>query len=78
MWAPAIFASSGLHTPQAITTTSASITPREVCTRRMRPCSTSIPLTSVFANTCRPPESIPRSRMIVPARRESTTETVGQ
>ena len=78
MWAPAIFASSGLHTPHAITTTSASIAPREVCTRRMRPCSTSIPLTSVFANTCRPPESIPRSRMIVPARRESTTETVGQ
>ena len=34
--------------------------------------------TSVFANTCRPPESIPRSRMIVPARSESTTETVGQ
>ena len=44
----------------------------------MRPCSTSIALTSVFANTWRPPESIPRSRMIVPARRESTTETVGQ
>ena len=78
MCAPAIAASSGLQTPQAITTTSASITPREVCTRLMRPCSTSMPLTSVFANTCRPPESMPRSRMIVPARRESTTETVGQ
>ncbi len=78
MWAPAMRASSGLHTPQAITTVSASIVPREVWTRRMRLPSTSIPLTSVLANTCRPPEAIPCSRMIVPAWSESTTETVGQ
>ena len=78
MWAPAMRASSGLQTPQAITTVSASIAPRDVCTRLIRPPSTSMPLTSVFAKTCRPPESIPRSRMIVPARSESTTETVGQ
>ena len=37
MCAPAIPASSGLQTPHAITTVSASIVPRDVCTRRMRP-----------------------------------------
>ena len=47
MCAPAMRASSGLQTPQAITTVSASIVPREVCTRLIRPCSTSMPLTSV-------------------------------
>ena len=78
MCAPAMFASSGLQTPQAITTVSASIVPREVWTLRMRPCSTSIPRISVFAKTVSPPDSTPRSRMIVPARSESTTDTVGQ
>ena len=43
MCAPAIFASIGLQTPQAITTVSASIVPRDVWTRLMRPCSTSMP-----------------------------------
>ena len=43
MCAPAMRASSGLQTPHAITTVSASIAPREVCTRLMRPCSTSMP-----------------------------------
>ena len=71
-------ASSGLQTPQAITTVSASIVPREVCTRLIRPCSTSMPLTSVAGNTPSAPASTARSRMIVPARSESTTETVGQ
>src|SRR3954452_22078485 len=41
--APAIRASSGLHTPQAIATTSASTSPAVVPTRRTRPRSTSIP-----------------------------------
>ncbi len=77
MCAPAIRASSGLQTPHAITTVSASIVPREVWTRRMRPRSTSRPLTSVPANTLSAPDSVARSRMIVPARSESTTPTPG-
>ena len=44
--APAIFASFGLHTPHAITTVSASMSPPVVRTRRIRPCSTSMPTTS--------------------------------
>ena len=77
MWAPAIRASSGLHTPQAITTVSASIVPFDVSTRRIRPPSTPRACTSVFARTVSAPASIARSRMIVPARSESTTPTPG-
>ncbi len=76
--APAIRASFGLHTPQAMTTTSVSTSPAVVRTRRTRPPSTSMPVTSVFASTVRRPDSCPRSRMIVPARRESTTPTDGE
>jgi hypothetical protein len=77
MCAPAIRASSVLHTPHAITTTSASIDPRDVCTRRMRPRSTSSPAVSVFASTVRAPDPTACSRINVPARRESTTPTPG-
>jgi hypothetical protein len=77
MCAPAMRARSGLQTPHAMTTVSVSIVPFEVSTRRMRPPSTSIPSTSVFASTVSPPDSTPRSRMIVPARSESTTPTPG-
>ena len=77
MCAPAIPASSGLQTPHATTTVSASIVPFEVSTRRIRPPSTPRPWTSVFGRTVRPPDSIARSRMIVPARSESTTPTPG-
>jgi len=75
--APAIRASMGLQTPQAITTTSASMSPPVVRTRRTRPPSTSIPSTSVFANTESRPDSCPLPRMMVPAWRESTTPTDG-
>ena len=75
--APAIRASFGLQTPQAMTTTSASMSPPVVRTRRTRPCSTSIPSTSVLAIVVSAPASCARSRMSVPARSESTTPTVG-
>jgi hypothetical protein len=65
----------GLHTPQAITTYSASTSPRFVRTRFTRPPSTSIPSTSVFADTAAAPVSCACSRMSVPARSESTTPT---
>jgi hypothetical protein len=77
MDAPAMRASFGLQTPQAMTTMSASTSPSVVRTRRTRPLSTSIPTTSVLADTVSRPDSCPRSRMIVPARRESTTPTDG-
>jgi hypothetical protein len=73
--APAMRASPGLHTPQATTTTSDSTSPRVVRTRATRPCSTSMPRTSVFAATVSAPDSCARSRMSVPARSESTTLT---
>ena len=76
--APAIRASFGLQTPQAMTTISVSTSPAVVRTPRTRPPSTSMPSTSVFAKTERRPDAWPRSRMIVPARRESTTPTVGE
>ena len=75
--APAIAATAGLHTPQQTTTVSASMSPSLVRTRRMRPCSTSRPVTSTVATTCRAPSSRARSRMMVPARSESTTPTDG-
>jgi len=63
--------------PQAITTVSASTSPESVRTRRMRPSTTSNPRISTPARTVRAPISWARSRMIVPARNESTTPTVG-
>ena len=77
MEAPAMRASFGLQTPHAMTTTSVSTSPSVVRSPRTRPLSTSIPSTSVFANTASFPADWPRSRMIVPARRESTTPTDG-
>ena len=76
MDAPAIRAMRGLQAPQAITMMSASKSPLVVLTRVARPCSTSIPRTSVLAETFMP-ASIARSRMIVPARSESTTPAPG-
>jgi hypothetical protein len=76
MLAPAIRAIRGLQAPHATTTRSASMSPRVVRTRLTRPCSTSNPSTSVFAATVIP-ASIARSRMIVPARSESTTPAPG-
>ena len=67
MCAPAIAASSGLQTPQATTTVSASIVPFDVSTRRIRPPSTPRAWTSVFGRTVIPPDSMPCWRMIVPA-----------
>ncbi len=75
--APAIFAIRGLQTPQAITTTSASIVPASVWTRRTRPASTSMPVTSTPAATVRAPSSCAFWRMSVPAWSESTTPTAG-
>ena len=77
MDAPAMRAIRGLHTPHAMTTVSASMEPPSVWTRRMRPCSTSRPVTSTPAVIVRAPSACARSRMIVPARSESTTSTPG-
>src|SRR3954452_4749792 len=77
MCAPAILASFGLHTPQAMTTVSASMSPPVVRTRLMAPSSTSRPVTSTVGTTVSAPVSRARSRMIVPARSESTTPTDG-
>ena len=76
--APAMRARRGLQTPQAITTISASTSPRSVRTRRTRPPSTSMPSTSVLADTVSAPAPCACSRSRVPARSESTTLTVGQ
>ena len=75
--APAIRAMRGLHTPQATTTVPASMSPLSVRTRVIRPSTTSSPVTSVAAEIVRAPISTARSRMIVPARSESTTPTDG-
>ena len=81
MRTPAMSPIFGLQTPHAITTYSASIVPWSVCTRRiLRPCSvssTSRPVTSTFGATVSTPLASAFSRMIVPARRESTTPTDG-
>ena len=53
--APAIAASFGLQTPQAMTTVSASMSPPVVRTRRIRPRSTSMPVTSTVATTVSAP-----------------------
>ena len=77
MCAPAMRASFGLHTPQAMTTVSASMRPPVVSTALMCPSTTSMPVTSTPEQTVSTPFSWARSRMIVPARRESTTPTLG-
>jgi hypothetical protein len=77
MWAPASRAIFGLHTPQAMTTVSASIRPWFVSTARIRPSTTSRPVTSTLGTVVRAPRWTARSRMSVPARRLSTTPTVG-
>jgi hypothetical protein len=53
------------------------MSPRLVRTRRIRPDSTSTPVTSVLADTVSAPSLVPSSRISVPAWRESTTPTVG-
>ncbi len=77
MEAPAIAASLGLHTPQAMTTVSVSMSPPVVRTLRIRPCSTSSPVTSTVGTTVRASRAIAASRISVPARSESTTPTDG-
>ena len=76
--APAMRASSGLHTPQQMTTVSASMSPSVVRTSRTRPPAVSIPSTSVLAATVSAPEPWASSRISVPARSESTTPTPGE
>jgi hypothetical protein len=75
MLAPAMRAIFGDQTPQQTTTMSVAMSPRDVRMPVMRPRSTSIPSTSVFANTLSAPFACPRSRMIVPKRSESTMPT---
>ncbi len=77
MLAPASLAMRGLHTPQAMTTCSASMRPLSVTTAlivRRPPRGSS---TSVLANTCSTPLSIADSRINVPVCSESTTDTLG-
>src|SRR3954451_5357133 len=79
---PAMSPIFGLHTPQAITTCSASMSPPLVRTRVIRDepsavFSVSSPVTSTVGTTVRAPDSSAFSRMIVPARSESTTPTEG-
>ena len=75
--APAIFAIRGLQTPQQTKTYSVSIGPLSVWTRRTRPFSTSIPVTSVPAEIVSAPRAVAASRISVPARSESTQPTPG-
>ena len=77
MLTPAMSPILGLHTPQAMTTVSASMSPPVVQTFVMRPSTTSRSVTSTFGTTVSTPFSRARSRMIVPARSESTTPTPG-
>ncbi len=55
MWAPAISAIRGLHTPQAMTTYSVSIRPWSVTTARTRPPSVSMSSTSTPAKLASAP-----------------------
>ena len=75
--APAIAAMRGLHTPDATTTISAVMSPRSVRTRLTRPFSTSMAVTSVIGASVSASIALARSRMIVPARNESTTPMPG-
>ena len=77
MLTPAMSPILGLHTPQAMTTYSASMSPLSVRTLRIRPSSTSSPSTSTFGTVVSAPAATAPSRMIVPARSESTTPTPG-
>ncbi len=77
MDAPAMRAIRGLQTPQQIRTVSAAMSPLSVRTPRTCPSTTSIPVTSAPAAIVSAPISVARSRMIVPARSESTTPTPG-
>ncbi len=77
--APAIAATRGLHTPQQIATTSVAMSPWLVRTPLTRPsASLSMPRISAPASTRSAPSRWARSRISVPARRESTTPTVGK
>ena len=75
--APAIAASRGLHTPQAMTTCSVAMRPWSVTTALTAPASTSMSTTSVLASTVSAPLSMASWRISVPACRESTTDTLG-
>src|SRR6476661_5845934 len=82
MLIPAMSPSLGLHTPAAMTTVLASMSPPVVRTRVIRrvpwgPSSVSRPVTSTVGTTVSSPVARARSRMMVPARRESTTPTPG-
>ncbi len=76
--APAIAAIRGLHTPHAMTTVSASMSPRSVRTRLTRPSTVSMPVTSTPEATVSAPMSCAFLRISVPASSESTTPTPGQ
>lgn len=75
--APASAATCGLHTPQAITTVSVSISPRSVSTRLTRPRRVSIPVTSVRSSVVSAPACTARSRKSSPARSGSRIAAVG-
>ena len=77
MWAPAISAIRGLHTPQAMTTCSVSMRPWSVTTAVMAPVLVSRASTSMLAKVASAPLAWARSRKSVPACNESTTETLG-
>ena len=75
--APAMAAIRGLHTPQAMTMVSVRMSPLSVRTPAIRPSLTSMPVTSVCAETVRTPLSWAAWRISVPASSESTTPTPG-
>ena len=77
IFTPAMSPIFGLHTPQAITTYSVSMSPWFVTTFVMRPSLTPRSSTSTLGTTVRAPFASAFSRMIVPARSESTTPTDG-
>ncbi len=77
MLTPAMSPIFGLHTPQAMTTVPVSMSPLSVRTRTRRPSSMSRSRTSQLGTVVSAPSSIAASRMIVPARSESTTPTSG-
>ena len=77
MYAPAISAMSGAHTPQAMITYSASIVPRLVVTLLIRPSSTPNAVTSVIAKLVRAPIASALSRQRVPNWSESQTPVSG-
>ena len=75
-------ATRGLQTPHAMIAWSTSMVPRVVTTARMRGRlngvgSTSRPVNSISSSTVSTPLATARSRMIVPALTESTTDTLG-